>query len=58
MVNSLKNLYIAAGADPNILATLYSLNKMTSIKAWNSLSASKRKNNMEFNKMFNSDITK
>lgn len=44
MVNSLKNLYVAAGADPGILASLYSLDKIKSSNAWNTMSASKRKN--------------
>jgi hypothetical protein len=43
MVNSLKNLYVAAGADPAILASLYSLDKIRSSNAWNTMSASKRR---------------
>lgn len=44
MINSLKNLYVAAGADPSILASLYSSTNAISTKAWNTMSASKRKN--------------
>ena len=57
IINSLKNIYAAAGADPSILASLYSIDKIQSSKAWNTLSASKRRDNVEFNKIFNSDIT-
>jgi ankyrin repeat protein len=57
VVNSLKNLYVAAGADPNIVTSLYNTNKIVSSKAWNTMSASKRKNDVTFKNMFNSTIS-
>jgi hypothetical protein len=54
MVNSLKNIYIAAGAHPDLVNSLYSFNKIVSSKAWNTLSASKRRNSDEFGRLFNS----
>ena len=55
-VNSLKNLYVAAGADPNIVTSLYSFDKNINSKAWNTLSSAKRKEEGSFNSLFNSSI--
>ena len=56
MVNSLKNLYKAAGADPNLVKLLYSHEKSVSSKAWTTFSMSKRKSKKEFDQAFSQDI--
>ena len=56
MVNSLKNLYIQAGASPDLVKSLYSTDRMVSKKAWNTLSKSKMRNAQQFNDAFSSGI--
>ncbi|MCP5378734.1 MAG: ankyrin repeat domain-containing protein [Rickettsiaceae bacterium] len=56
IVNSLKNLYVESGADPLIVSSLYSTDKIISSKAWNTMSASKRKDPRVFKEIFKSEI--
>ncbi len=52
----MKNLYVAAGSDPNIVNSLYSFDKNINSKAWNTLSSAKRKDEGSYNSLFNSTI--
>ena len=58
IVNSLKNLYVAAGADPSIVSSLYGTDKVDGARAWNTLSASKKKDLGVFKSIFKSEITR